>query len=110
MFKRKHHGSEKCGRCCIEQGKQNHGRRCCRLSTYAPGDKGTVVKVCGNPEFRRRMMEMGFVKGAEVQVVKYAPLNDPIEFVLKGYHLSLRRREAAEILMDEPTKAAEVVA
>jgi Fe2+ transport system protein FeoA len=52
------------------------------------------------------MMEMGFVKGTEVQVVKSAPLFDPIEFVIRGYHVSLRRDEAAEILMDQPEKAA----
>jgi ferrous iron transport protein A len=76
------------------------------LSDYKPGQKGKVVRVCGNPDFRRRMMEMGFVKGAKVSVVKYAPLNDPMELVLMGYHLSIRRGEAADILMNEPEKAA----
>ncbi len=70
-----------------------------KLSEFKPGDSGTVVQVCGNPDFRLRMMEMGFVKGTRIQVVKYAPLTDPIEFVIKGYHLSLRRTEAANILM-----------
>lgn len=52
------------------------------------------------------MMEMGFVKGTEVTVVKYAPLSDPIEFVIKGYHVTLRRAQAADILMTAPEKAA----
>jgi Fe2+ transport system protein FeoA len=52
------------------------------------------------------MTEMGFVKGSEVKVVKYAPLTDPVEFVIKGYHVTLRRDEAAGILMNEPEKAA----
>ncbi len=76
------------------------------LSDYKPGQKGKVVQVCGNPDFRRRMMEMGFVKGTEVSVVKYAPLNDPMELVLMGYHVSIRRGEAADILMNAPDKAA----
>ena len=76
------------------------------LSDYKPGQKGRVVQVCGNPDFRRRMMEMGFVKGTEVSVVKYAPLNDPMELVLMGYHVSIRRGQAADILMNVPDKAA----
>ena len=52
------------------------------------------------------MMELGFVRGAEVKVVKYAPLFDPMELELKGYHVSLRRDQAADILMDVPEKAA----
>lgn len=77
-----------------------------KLSAYQPGQKGRILRVCGRPDFRLRMMEMGFVKGTEVQVVKSAPLFDPIEFVIRGYHVSLRRDEAAEILMDQPEKAA----
>jgi len=73
-----------------------------KLSDYNPGQKGTVIQVCGHPDFRLRIMEMGFVKGAEVRVVKDAPLTDPVEFVIKGYHVSLRRHEAADILMSEP--------
>jgi ferrous iron transport protein A len=77
-----------------------------RLSDLKPGQRGAIVQVCGNPEFRLRMMEMGFIKGTEIQVVKYAPLSDPIEFVIKGYHVTLRREQAADILMEGPEKAA----
>jgi Fe2+ transport system protein FeoA len=77
-----------------------------RLSAYKPGEKGIVSQVCGHPDFRLRMMEMGFVRGVEVKVVKYAPLLDPMELVLKGYHLSLRKDQAADILMTRPEKAA----
>lgn len=77
-----------------------------KLSSYKPGQKGTVCQVCGNPDFRLRMMEMGFVKGAEVKVVKYAPLYDPMQFELKGYHVSLRRDQANDIIMNIPEKAA----
>lgn len=77
-----------------------------RLSDFRPGECGSIVQVCGNPDFRLRMMEMGFVRGAQVQVIKYAPLTDPIEFVIKGYHVSLRRTEAADILMNKLEKVA----
>jgi Fe2+ transport system protein FeoA len=76
------------------------------LSSYKPGQKGTVCQVCGAPDFRLRMMEMGFVKGTEVKVVKYAPLYDPMQFELKGYHVSLRRDQADDIIMNIPEKAA----
>jgi Fe2+ transport system protein FeoA len=44
---------------------------------------------------------MGFIKGSEVFVEKYAPLRDPIELVIKGYHVSLRVEEAAQIMMEK---------
>lgn len=77
-----------------------------KLSNYRPGQKGRIFQVCGDPDFRLRMMEMGFVRGAEVKVVKYAPLSDPMEFVIKGYHISLRKDQAGDILMKEPDMAA----
>ena len=97
---------KRCGKCELKCDCNGQGKGTFKLSDYSPGDKGIIRAVCGNPDFRLRLMEMGFVKGTEVKVVKYAPLTDPIEFVIKGYHLSLRRDEAAEILMDEPEKAA----
>lgn len=72
------------------------------LSSFRPGQKGIVFQACGDTDFRLRLMEMGFVKGTEVKVVKYAPLKDPCEFVVKGYHVSLRREEANMVLMNAP--------
>ncbi len=97
---------EKCLDCPELQNNECRAHSVMTLSNYKPGQKGRVVQVCGNPDFRRRMMEMGFVKGTEVSVVKYAPLNDPMELVLMGYHVSIRRGEAADILMNVPDKAA----
>jgi Fe2+ transport system protein FeoA len=77
-----------------------------KLSNLKPGQKGTIAQVCGNPDFRLRMMEMGFTKGTEVMVVKYAPLSDPVEFVIKGYHLTLRKDQASDILISELDQAA----
>ncbi len=67
------------------------------LSELKQGQTATVVCVGGKGPFRRRLIEMGFLRGTEVYVVKYAPLRDPIELILKGYHVSLRMDEAAKV-------------
>jgi ferrous iron transport protein B len=65
-----------------------------KLSSMETGDKGTIRKVRGIGAFRKRIMEMGFVSGKEVEVVKNAPLQDPIEYKILGYNVTLRRSEA----------------
>jgi Fe2+ transport system protein FeoA len=70
------------------------------LSELKEGQTGTVVRVGGDGPFRRRLLEMGFLRGTEVYVEKYAPLKDPIELILKGYHVSLRVDEAARIQVE----------
>ena len=65
-------------------------------------DAPVIIFVKGEGRFKKRIIEMGFIKGAEVYVEKYAPLRDPIEFIIKGYHVSLRRDEAELIIMSEP--------
>jgi ferrous iron transport protein A len=97
---------DKCAECPGLRDRECQRRVLVALSDYKPGEKGIVLQVCGNPDFRLRMMEMGFVKGAEVGVVKFAPLSDPMELVIKGYHVSLRREQAVDILMDAPQRAA----
>jgi Fe2+ transport system protein FeoA len=67
------------------------------LSELKEGQAATVLRVGGDGPFRRRLLEMGFLRGTEVYVEKYAPLKDPIELILKGYHVSLRVDEAAHI-------------
>jgi DtxR family Mn-dependent transcriptional regulator len=64
------------------------------------GQRGIVVRVGGKGPSRRRMMDMGLVPGTEVEVVRVAPLGDPIEFTLKGYNLSLRKSEAKAIQVE----------
>lgn len=95
-----------CCECPVKARRRLGQENLVKLSEYSPGETGVIQAVCGAPDFRLRLMEMGFVPGAEVKVVKYAPLTDPIEFVIKGYHLSLRRDEAAGILMNQPERAA----
>lgn len=65
-----------------------------RLSELRTGEKGVIVKVLGHGGFRKRIVEMGFIKGKAVEVILNAPLKDPIKYRLLGYEISLRRQEA----------------
>ncbi len=68
-----------------------------RLSDLQTGERAIIVKVKGHGSFRKRITEMGFVKGNEVRVILNAPLRDPIEYEIIGYKISLRREDANEI-------------
>lgn len=70
------------------------------LSEMKQGRRATVVRVGGNSILRRRLLEMGILKGTDVYVEKYAPLKDPMELIVKGYHISLRVEEAAHIAVE----------
>ena len=78
-----------------------------KLSELKTGDSAVVLKVTGHGGFRRRIMEMGFVRGQRVEVILNAPLKDPIEYRIMGYDITLRRSEAemVEVLTDEEAKA-----
>lgn len=65
-----------------------------RLSELKTKERGVIVKVYGNGGFRKRIVEMGFIKGKTVEVVFNAPLHDPIVYEVIGYKISLRREEA----------------
>ena len=65
-----------------------------RLSELKTGEKGVIVKVYGHGGFRKRIIEMGFIKGKEVEVLLNAPLQDPVKYKLMGYEVSLRHQEA----------------
>ena len=68
-----------------------------KLSGLKTGEKAVIVKVLGYGGFRKRIVEMGFIKGKVVESVLNAPLKDPIKYRIMGYEISLRRREAAQI-------------
>lgn len=68
-----------------------------KLSDIATGEECVIIKVHGHGSFRNRIVEMGFVKGEKVLVIKNAPLHDPIEYKLMDSHISLRRSEASLI-------------
>ena len=66
-----------------------------KLSELQTGQVAVIAKVGGHGGFRKRIVEMGFIKGKKIKVVLNAPLKDPIEYELMGYKISLRREEAA---------------
>lgn len=79
------------------------------LSELQNGEYGIVSKVRGRGAFRKRIIEMGFIRGKKVTVIKNAPLKDPIEYSVMGYEVSLRRSEAALIEVVTPEEAKELV-
>jgi len=77
------------------------------LSAFKQGERGVIIKVQGSGAFRKRLQEMGFIKGTEVFVEKYAPLRDPVELIVKGYHVSLRVEEATQVLLERQGQEVE---
>jgi Fe2+ transport system protein FeoA len=77
-----------------------------KLSDLKEGQTGRIVRVGGQGILRRRLLEMGLIKGTQVYVEKYAPLKDPIELIVKGYHISLRVEEAAQVILEEVKQEA----
>ena len=70
------------------------------LSELKVGETGVIAKMNFKGAARQRLLAMGLVKGETILVKRVAPLGDPIDFVIKGYHLSLRKTEANEILVE----------
>ena len=68
-----------------------------QLHLLRPGQKGIITRINGNGALRRRFVEMGIVKGETILIERHAPLGDPVEYFIKGYHLALRKEEAAHI-------------
>lgn len=79
-----------------------------RLSELRTGEKGVIVKVMGRGAFRKRIIEMGFIRGKEVDVIQNAPLKDPIHYRVMGYDVSLRRNDAQMIEVVSAAEFAEV--
>lgn len=70
------------------------------LSRLMPGDHGTIVRIATTKaKVRTRLMEMGLTKGTSIELVRFAPMGDPIEVKVKGYRLSLRREEAESVFV-----------
>ncbi len=67
------------------------------LAQLAPGERGRIARIDAEPAITRRLMELGLVPGTEVQMIRRAPLGDPLEVALRGLRLSLRRSEAGHI-------------
>lgn len=71
-----------------------------RLSQLLSGEKAKIIEIGGSEQFRVRLMEMGLLINDVVEMEKLAPLQDPIEFIIKGYHLTLRRKDAEKIAVE----------
>jgi Fe2+ transport system protein FeoA len=80
------------------------------LDQLGRGQTGRILRVGGRPATRRRLLELGVLRGEMIMLQRAAPLGDPLEFVVKGYHLSLRKREAATILVEALEAPAESAA
>ena len=68
-----------------------------QLHLLRPGQRAKIDRINGASALRRRFIEMGIVKGETILIERRAPLGDPIEYFIKGYHLALRKEEAAHI-------------
>lgn len=71
------------------------------LNDLQPAQRGRICEVKGAGALRRRLLDMGVVPGAEIEVVRIAPLGDPVEYRLRGYRLSLRRSEATLVMVEK---------
>jgi DtxR family Mn-dependent transcriptional regulator len=102
-----HESCERCISATLEEVRQRNQSECrkartvVRLNDLKPGQKGRVLKVRTRGEASRRIVEMGVTSGAVIEVERVAPLGDPIEIKVKGYHLSLRSNEAAGIEIEK---------
>jgi DtxR family Mn-dependent transcriptional regulator len=97
---------EKCEKCislaleAVKKQRTKGGKKAmvtAKLNDLKPGQKGKVLKVSTRGEANKRIVEMGVTPGAVVEVERVAPLGDPIDVKVKGYHLSLRKEDAAGI-------------
>ena len=75
------------------------------LSLCKEGDKVTIIKITGHGGFKKRLHDLGFRKGKELMVVRYAPLRDPMEIDMAGNHISLRVEEAEQIEVSQKNTA-----
>jgi len=73
------------------------------LSELLPGERGIIRKMKVRGAIRRRLMDMGFVSGSPVEMEKEAPLGDPVDILVKGCHVSIRKEEAQHVLLEITT-------
>lgn len=70
------------------------------VSDLLPGQQGSIVSVSGPAEIRHRLLEMGLTPGTHVELIRVAPMGDPVEIRVRGYRLSLRKSEASAVRID----------
>lgn len=71
-----------------------------RLDEMERGERGKVIEISSCGSLRSKIMDMGIVRGAEIEMVRRAPLGDPLEFLLRGYRLTLSKGEAANVILE----------
>lgn len=71
-----------------------------KLSELAPGERGRVVGIAGGTDATRRLMDLGLIRGTTIEVIRAAPLGDPLEVRLRGFMLTLRRAEAEHVTVE----------
>lgn len=69
------------------------------LNELKPGQSGIIQKVAGQGVLKKKFLDMGIIPGSPFEIIKVAPLGDPVDIKIKGYHLSLRREEAKDIFV-----------
>ena len=74
---------------------------CQSLAELAPGERGRILSVADGAGTRHRLLEMGLTRGASVEMIRVAPLGDPIELQVRGYRLSVRKAEAATVMIEK---------
>lgn len=87
-----------CSECQTREQKESHMST--TLDQLTPGEKARVKRISGQGVVHRRLMDMGLVKGVEIELIKAAPMGDPLEFRLRGYNLSLRKAEAQMVELE----------
>lgn len=70
------------------------------LSDMVPGESWIIKRITGGGAARKRLMDMGLVRGSQIMVVRTAPMGDPVEFTIKGYSLTLRKDDAQSVLVE----------
>ncbi len=88
------------GKELFRSGSKRNMEKIIGLDRVEPGQKGRIVKILGRSGINRRIADMGVVPGTVVEVKRVAPLGDPIDIKLKGYHLSLRKEDASKITVE----------
>lgn len=78
----------------------NEPAACRTLAELSPGERGRILSVAEGAGMRHRLQEMGLTRGASVEMIRVAPLGDPIELQVRGYRLSVRKAEAATVMVE----------
>jgi len=79
------------------------------LDQMIVGQKGKIIKVTGDSRVKKAILEMGVLPGEEIEVIRVAPLGDPVDFLIKNYQLSLRKRTAAQVTVETEEIKQEII-